>query len=72
MASTKESVRQLFSGRADEWAGWYADANRPTLEADNLRARQRLAFEMIEAAVRPLSSVSRASRILPRYSLATI
>jgi ubiquinone/menaquinone biosynthesis C-methylase UbiE len=51
--STKDNVKSLFSGRATEWAGWYADDRRPTLEADNLLARRRLAGEMIAAAVGP-------------------
>jgi SAM-dependent methyltransferase len=51
MERTKDNVRSLFSRRATEWAGWYADERRPTLEADNLLARRRLAVEMIETVV---------------------
>ncbi len=51
MNGTKEDVRALFSGRATEWAGWYADTEVHTLETDNLLSRQRLAIEMVEAAV---------------------
>ena len=51
MNGTKDDVRTLFSGRATEWAGWYADTAARTLEAENLLARQRLALELLERAV---------------------
>jgi SAM-dependent methyltransferase len=48
---TKDDVRTLFSGRAAEWAGWYADDEPRTLEAENLLSRQRLAIELLARAV---------------------
>ena len=55
MGTSKEDVKSLFSGRATEWAGWYANAETPRLETSNLLARQRLALEMVASAV-PSSS----------------
>jgi SAM-dependent methyltransferase len=57
MNGTKEQVKTLFSGRAAEWAGWYADTEVRTLETDNLLSRQRLAIEMLEAATPPPAAV---------------
>jgi SAM-dependent methyltransferase len=58
MDTMKDNVRSLFSGRATEWAGWYADADEPrALEAMNLLSRQRLAVDMITAAVRAPAKV---------------
>jgi ubiquinone/menaquinone biosynthesis C-methylase UbiE len=58
MDTTKHNVRSLFSGRAAEWAGWYAHTDAPpTLEAQNLLSRQRLALDMIGSVVRPPGQV---------------
>jgi ubiquinone/menaquinone biosynthesis C-methylase UbiE len=58
MDTTKHNVRSLFSGRAAEWAGWYAHTDAPpTLEAQNLLSRQRLALDMIGSVVRPPAQV---------------
>jgi SAM-dependent methyltransferase len=51
LISAKEQAKNAFGRRAIEWAGWYADTGAWSLEAQNLRARQRFAVELIAAVV---------------------
>jgi SAM-dependent methyltransferase len=53
MHGTKDEVKSLFSGRAAEWAGWYADRDARTLESENLLSRQNLAIALIQPVVAP-------------------
>ena len=57
MNGTKDQVKTLFSGRAAEWAAWYADRDVRTLETDNLVSRQQRAIEMLQARTPPPARV---------------
>lgn len=48
---SKQQVRRLFSGRATEWATFYADPGPRSLTTRNLLSRQGFALAMVEAAV---------------------
>jgi SAM-dependent methyltransferase len=55
--NSKELVNRSFSERAAEWSACYADGEERTLEQRNLLSRQRLALEMLDAAVLPPAKV---------------
>jgi ubiquinone/menaquinone biosynthesis C-methylase UbiE len=55
MTRSKRQVKSLFSEGATRWAARYADPEPRTLSAQHLVSRQRLALEMVEAAM-PSSS----------------
>jgi ubiquinone/menaquinone biosynthesis C-methylase UbiE len=57
MTDWKHRVKNYFGERATEWAAQYADPEPRTLSTQQLVSRQRLALEMVEAAIPPSSRI---------------
>jgi SAM-dependent methyltransferase len=49
--TSKDSVKRCFGDRASEWAASYSGREPRTLSAKTLRARQRFALQIVEAAL---------------------
>jgi ubiquinone/menaquinone biosynthesis C-methylase UbiE len=57
VTKSKQQVERVFSGRVEEWSRCYSECEAPSLDAKNLFSRQRIALEMLRAAVPPPATV---------------